>query len=181
MKANRTFLKGDDAVSPVIAVILMVAITVVLAATVYVWVSGFGASSNQPAKSLALSSAGPVSQVDIWHTANGAAGADTTNDFYRKTYVVSSASPGMKYQDITLTANGATLAFESTNCAPTAADPAGTTGNKWSACGAGARLATDVIAAGDRIVLQHNAALGGQTLRILDPQSNSVILTLVMG
>ncbi|MHB8585415.1 MAG: archaellin/type IV pilin N-terminal domain-containing protein [Thermoplasmatota archaeon] len=45
---------NDEAVSPVIAVILMVAITVVLAATVYVWVSGFGASGSQ-AKSLSVS------------------------------------------------------------------------------------------------------------------------------
>lgn len=47
MKANRKFKRDDDAVSPVIAVILMVAITVVLAATIYVWVSGFGASGSQ--------------------------------------------------------------------------------------------------------------------------------------
>ena len=41
MKANQKFLNNDDeAVSPVIAVILMVAITVVLAATVYVWQNG---------------------------------------------------------------------------------------------------------------------------------------------
>ncbi|HLE96247.1 MAG TPA: type IV pilin N-terminal domain-containing protein [Candidatus Thermoplasmatota archaeon] len=47
MKANQfLFGKDDDAVSPVIAVILMVAITVVLAATVYVWVSGFGTSGS---------------------------------------------------------------------------------------------------------------------------------------
>ncbi|MHB8604918.1 MAG: archaellin/type IV pilin N-terminal domain-containing protein [Thermoplasmatota archaeon] len=57
MKANQSILKNkldDEAVSPVIAVILMVAITVVLAATVYVWVSGFGAQGNQ-AKSLSVS------------------------------------------------------------------------------------------------------------------------------
>src|SRR5688572_14162378 len=47
MKANRFLNEADDeAVSPVIAVILMVAITVVLAATVYVWVSGFGTSGS---------------------------------------------------------------------------------------------------------------------------------------
>ena len=57
MKANQKFLSRDQAVSPVIAVILMVAITVVLAATVYVWVSGFGAQSSTPAKSMALTSA----------------------------------------------------------------------------------------------------------------------------
>ena len=36
-------------VSPIIAVILMVAITVVLAATIYVWVSGFGGGSGTTA------------------------------------------------------------------------------------------------------------------------------------
>lgn len=43
----------DSGVSPVIAVILMVAITVVLAATVYVWVSGFTDTGDQaPSASL---------------------------------------------------------------------------------------------------------------------------------
>jgi flagellin-like protein len=41
-------LKADEGVSPVIAVILMVAITVVLAATVYVWVSGFASDQEGP-------------------------------------------------------------------------------------------------------------------------------------
>jgi len=40
MKANRKFVEGEDAVSAVIGVILMVAITVATAATVYVYVSG---------------------------------------------------------------------------------------------------------------------------------------------
>jgi flagellin-like protein len=38
--------KDDEAVSPVIAVILMVAITVVLAGVLYVWVSGFGTTGG---------------------------------------------------------------------------------------------------------------------------------------
>ena len=38
--------KDDEAVSPVIAVILMVAITVVLAGVLYVWVSGFGTGGS---------------------------------------------------------------------------------------------------------------------------------------
>ena len=38
--------KDTTGVSPIIAVILMVAITVVLAATIYVWVSGFGGGSG---------------------------------------------------------------------------------------------------------------------------------------
>ena len=40
MKANRKFKNEDEAVSAVIGVILMVAITVAIAATVYVYVSG---------------------------------------------------------------------------------------------------------------------------------------------
>ena len=40
MKANRKFINGEEAVSAVIGVILMVAITVAIAATVYVYVSG---------------------------------------------------------------------------------------------------------------------------------------------
>jgi flagellin-like protein len=41
MKANRKFVEEDEAVSAVIGVILMVAITVAIAATVYLYVSGF--------------------------------------------------------------------------------------------------------------------------------------------
>lgn len=40
--------KDKTGVSPIIAVILMVAITVVLAATIYAWVSGFGAGGGEP-------------------------------------------------------------------------------------------------------------------------------------
>ncbi|HHO57216.1 MAG TPA: type IV pilin, partial [Thermoplasmatales archaeon] len=39
-------LKEKAGVSPIIAIILMVAITVVLAATIYVWVTGFGTKST---------------------------------------------------------------------------------------------------------------------------------------
>jgi flagellin-like protein len=46
----------DQGVSPVIAVILMVAITVVLAATVYVWVSGFATEDTGPEQASATAS-----------------------------------------------------------------------------------------------------------------------------
>lgn len=49
MKANRNFVQADEAVSPVIAVILMVAITVVLAATVFVLVSDIGSNTSKAA------------------------------------------------------------------------------------------------------------------------------------
>jgi archaeal type IV pilus assembly protein PilA len=45
-KANRAFVRNEEAVSPVIGVILMVAITVVLAAVVFVLVSNLGKSSS---------------------------------------------------------------------------------------------------------------------------------------
>jgi len=45
-KANQAFNSNDEAVSPVIGVILMVAITVVLAAVVFVLVSNLGDSSE---------------------------------------------------------------------------------------------------------------------------------------
>jgi flagellin-like protein len=51
MKANRKFIQADErAVSAVIGVILMVAITVAIAATVYVYVSGMigGGSTKTP-------------------------------------------------------------------------------------------------------------------------------------
>jgi flagellin-like protein len=52
MKANRKFVQADEAVSPVIAVILMVAITVVLAATVFVLVQGIGSQTASSAPSI---------------------------------------------------------------------------------------------------------------------------------
>ncbi len=62
---------NDEGVSPVIAVILMVAITVVLAATVYVWVSGFATEDSGPeqaaatAKGVDLSGDGDVEWIQI--------------------------------------------------------------------------------------------------------------------
>ena len=54
MKANRKFKEGQEAVSAVIGVILMVAITVAIAATVYVYVSGMvgGNAKSTPTVSL---------------------------------------------------------------------------------------------------------------------------------
>ena len=71
--------KDMTGVSPIIAVILMVAITVVLAATIYVWVSGFGGSgSSTPAISCS---------------------PDNTNN----KLIVVSADPGVAWSDITVT------------------------------------------------------------------------------
>ena len=60
MKRNWIVRKDSEAVSPVIATILMVAITVVLAAVLYVMVLGFGGTSTQaPTTALAKKVPGP--------------------------------------------------------------------------------------------------------------------------
>ncbi len=65
MKANQNFRTEEEAVSPVIGVILMVAITVVLAAVVFVLVSdlGGGDANAQPAISWKQSEAGDYAEV----------------------------------------------------------------------------------------------------------------------
>ena len=55
----RGWIKDKAGVSPIIAIILMVAITVVLAATIYVWVSGMGkGGTSTPSLSLVQTSKG---------------------------------------------------------------------------------------------------------------------------
>ena len=170
MKANRKFLKNDEeAVSPVIAVILMVAITVVLAATVYVWVSGFGNNSSAPAKSLALTSAGAITDDCAGD------GATTTND-YCKSYLIASASPGLKYSDLSLQLDGVAITFDANGC-----DSVLGASNEWGACaGATDRTGAAVVSAGETLKVGSTASLSGKTLRIVDPNSNSLIYSVVL-
>lgn len=83
MKANRKFIEADErAVSAVIGVILMVAITVAIAATVYVYVSGMiGGTKNQ--------------------TPNVACTTDSTAN----KVTVATADANIKWADITITTN----------------------------------------------------------------------------
>ncbi len=168
MKANQAFRNDDEAVSPVIAVILMVAITVVLAATVYVWVSGFGSPSSTPAETLSLSSGGAIQ-------------SNTTAQW--KNYTIASSTSGMKFSDINLTLNG-----DYVPCSQTFPQGSGDAYRVWQggatvACGTGSTGPTLVTSAGSYFEFFHDATSGlsGQTLRILDSQANSVILTLVVG
>lgn len=168
MKANQKFRGADEAVSPVIAVILMVAITVVLAATVYVWVSGFGSQSSQPAKSISLASAGALESTTY------------TPDFLKK-YTVSAATAGMRYSDFTLTIDGVQATFDTTSCSALD-NPASATVGSWGGCaGTTERIGTSVVTAGDQINIRYDSTLAGKTLRLLDSQANSVILTLTLG
>ena len=54
MKANRKFSKDEEAVSPVIGVILMVAITVILAAVIAAFVFGMGGNLTEAPPSVSL-------------------------------------------------------------------------------------------------------------------------------
>ncbi|MFO8133515.1 MAG: archaellin/type IV pilin N-terminal domain-containing protein [Thermoplasmatota archaeon] len=76
-------------VSPIIAVILMVAITVVLAATIYVWVSGFGGGEGSTA-TLSLA------QIDY----------EENTDTYTLKYRVNDAEGGLGWEDIEVTLAG---------------------------------------------------------------------------
>lgn len=144
----------DEAVSPVIAVILMVAITVVLAAVVYVWVSEFSGGQNAPAGTVSLSSMGPESAA------------------FSRSYVVTGASPGMTYGDLVMTVDGAELAFDG---ASSASD------GEWNALRGGAVLGgSEAIRAGDTIRMDSAVETSGKALRVIHSEANSVILVLMM-
>ena len=68
MKANRKFIEEDEAVSAVIGVILMVAITVAIAATVYVYVSGMigGTATKASTLSMNIYSRNDAGEQVIW-------------------------------------------------------------------------------------------------------------------
>ena len=95
MKANRKFIDGDErAVSAVIGVILMVAITVAIAATVYVYVSGMLGGTQNKAPSMAFNK-------------------QTTP---ARGLTLVSADSGLKWSDFTLTQNtSTTLTAPATN------------------------------------------------------------------
>ena len=95
MKANRKFIEGDErAVSAVIGVILMVAITVAIAATVYVYVSGMLGGTQNKAPSMAFNK-------------------QTTP---ARGLTLVSADSGLKWSDFTLTQNtSTTLTAPATN------------------------------------------------------------------
>jgi flagellin-like protein len=83
MKSNRKFKQEDEAVSAVIGVILMVAITVAIAATVYVYVSGMIGTSPESTPNMQL-----------------------VRDNTDKELTVASADPGnLKWSDFNVTAS----------------------------------------------------------------------------
>lgn len=112
---------------------------------------------STPAKSLSV-------------TSSGALASNT------KAYTISSASPGMKWSDLRFTLDGTPLVYDGT-------DPANADNEFYVMDGQaivpGEALPSTTLDAGDGLVLYHSA-LAGKTLRILDAQANSVILTLTV-
>ena len=84
MKANQKFSKDEEAVSPVIGVILMVAITVILAAVIAAFVFGMGSSLKK--NYLVAATASQVG-TDIVVTYNGGPDHDAVKWFNITTVV----------------------------------------------------------------------------------------------
>lgn len=100
MKANRKFIKEEKAVSAVIGVILMVAITVAIAATVYVYVSGMIGTSPQTTPNLQLTKDNTNKKLTV-------AGADPGNlkwSDFNMTW-----TPGVTYVKLTYTTSNKVL------------------------------------------------------------------------
>ena len=80
MKANKKFVEAEEAVSAVIGVILMVAITVAIAATVYVYVSGIigPGTASTPSVSITANPSGTGCTITVASpTANDIEWGDT--------------------------------------------------------------------------------------------------------
>lgn len=114
MKANRKFVEGEDAVSAVIGVILMVAITVAIAATVYVYVSGMIGSQPQTTPTITAQLDDITNQLQI-------TGADPTSAGWSNVNIsVSGADPAVEYGWVNLTRVSATAYNMGGTAAPTA-------------------------------------------------------------
>jgi len=109
MKANRKFIEGEDeAVSAVIGVILMVAITVAIAATVYVYVSGMIGGTAQKASTISMNiySRNDATNETIWLVSGieGEAvedGTYSTTLLYDNGTLAASGAPAIQKQEVT--------------------------------------------------------------------------------
>jgi len=171
MKANRKFIAQDDeAVSPVIAVILMVAITVVLAATVYVWVSGFSNGGSAAAASLSTNQVNAISAVTATHATNGLK------------FTITSVTPGFQAGSLKIINPDTGYVWSTLDTAA-----AGLGGQDFNILDDGSATAlsasTAVMGAGDVINLYHPGAASlaaGNKLQFIDTNSNNVIATVTV-
>lgn len=157
MKANRKFVESREAVSAVIGVILMVAITVAIAAVVYVWVTSFGGGGT-PAPSMS------IDQV-----------AAVTND-HNVSFSVLSASPNAKWTDLKIQVINGSKSMIYT------IDKNGHINNsdnkmKGNVTGSGGEF-SNTVGGGDIFYIQDKEYIdAGAILKIIHIPSNSVIVT----
>ena len=106
MKSNRKFrMEDDEAVSAVIGVILMVAITVAIAATVYVYVSGMlgGGPSSTPSVSMVATPSGTSCSVTVASvTSSGVLWADVSLVLHNLTTAEQMTAPAEPVGDTTV-------------------------------------------------------------------------------
>jgi flagellin-like protein len=89
MKANRKFKEDEEAVSAVIGVILMVAITVAIAATVYVYVSGMMGSPQTEQENASVAVRAENGRIKITLATGG-------NNYPATGYSINPTSPTVK-------------------------------------------------------------------------------------
>ena len=150
-------LEDKTGVSPIIAIILMVAITVVLAATIYVWVAGFGGGAGSEIA---------MSLDQITH--------ETTGVFTDINFTVQSASGDGGWEDLKITLagtevwngdTGTATGFQVMQGATMYID--GTAGNETGAILAGQTIwVTGAFTVGDTLVITDHE--GGSTVLSLD-------------
>ena len=162
MKANQAFRANDEAVSPVIGVILMVAITVVLAAVVFVLVSNLG-KGNQSAPTFALQRDDATDRLSV-------TSADSDADWNRLAVKITSTVPAgacvSGNQDV-----------QAATCAADADAFAATTGTNLDADNTELTGTANLMSAGEYIEFCATALASGVTVVVVDTTANSVIGT----
>jgi flagellin-like protein len=155
VKANRKFVTEEEAVSPVIAVILMVAITVVLAATVFVLVSDIGGQQG----------AAPAINFQ-------------SNEALDR-LVVNSADSRADWARLQVSANGTTALMGAADCNTSTTDNCanddGTAGPNIGTAARAVSAYPDQIGAGDFLGFCDNTANAQVTVTVVDIQANSKV------
>ena len=151
--------KDEDAVSPVIATILMVAITVVLAAVLYVMVSGLITTPTSPSTGWGI---------------NLGKSTDGTNWTLSMTTVPSGSGPSTVYVTVT-TGSGATITSAVQVSLTTIATGGQTNGNQLGYGMYWTPLKSGSVSAGDTVRLSTAVYPSGYTVQVMS--GSSVVYT----
>ena len=110
MKGNRKFVEGKKAVSAVIGVILMVAITVAIAATVYVYVSGMISGPGQQTPAIQFVVDSTNDKITVSTSDTGVAWADISIKTDDASATINASAVGTTWTTVnnSLINNGAT-------------------------------------------------------------------------